>query len=210
MTSILQIYVVILGVRSLRNSNKNTGDLLVDVFSDKARFNALKARLEFEHECSKIEHRIHLAIETAAKSVLNDLSLLINERRDAIEKERRKLIWEICESRLQLLESGFQDDDSSLEFEESEQDSGDRVAAKRAIISSLLEDLGLDETRVLELLGNIDVVKGRAGETVWDVHCDASSSVGCGDTSNVGDVKEGEEGFEDSSSSSLRGGESDA
>lgn len=206
MTSILQIYVVILGVRSLRNSNKNTGDLLVDVFSDKARFNALKARLEFEHECSKIEHRIHLAIETAAKSVLNDLSLLINERRDAIEKEWRKLIWGICESRLQLLESGFQDDNSSLKFEESEQDSGDRVAAKRAIISDTLEYLGLDEARVLELLGDIDVVEGRAGETVWDVHCDASSSVGCGDTSTVGDGRGEGGGLSGSSSPSSRGG----
>lgn len=207
MTSILQIYVVILGVRSLRNSNKNTGDLLVDVFSDKARFNALKARLEFEHECSKIEHRIHLAIETAAKSVLNDLSLLINERRDAIEKEWRKLIWGICESRLQLLESGFQDDNSSLKFEESEQDSGDRVAAKRAVISNMLEDLGLDEARVLELFGEIEAVKGCAGETVWDVHGESSPSVGCGDTPNVGDERGEGVGFSGSSASSSRGGD---
>lgn len=210
MMSILQIYVVVLGVRSLRNSNKNTGDLLVGVFSDEELFHAVKARLEFEYSVSKFEDSVHLIIKTVVESIIDDLSLLVNERRDAIEKSWRNIIWGICESRLQLLESGFQDDDSSLKFEESKQDGGDCVAAKRAIISDTLEYLGLDEARVLELLGDIDVVEGRAGETVWDVHGESSPSVGCGDTPNVGDVKEGEEGFEDSSSSSLRGGESDA
>ncbi len=206
MTSILQIYVVVLGVRSLRNSNKNTGDLLVGVFSDEELFHAVKARLEFEYSVSKFEDSVHLIIKTVVESIIDDLSLLVNERRDAIEKSWRNIIWGICESRLQLLESGFQDDDSSLEFEESEQDGGDRVAAKRAIISDTLEYLGLDEARVLELLGDIDVVEGRAGETVWDVHCDASSSVGCGDTSTVGDGRGEGGGLSGSSSPSSRGG----
>lgn len=49
-----------------------------------------------------------------------------------------------------------------------------------------------------------------AADEADSIHGESSPSVGCGDTPNVGDVKEGEEGFEDSSSSSLRGGESDA
>lgn len=188
----------------------NDVELLVEVISARTRFQMIKTRLEIENSISKFKDSVYLCVEAAVKSALNDRFLLINERLDALEESRRNLIWEICEGCLQLLESGFQDDNSSLKFEESEQDSGDRVAAKRAIISNMLEDLGLDETRVLELLGEIEAVKGCAGETVWDVHGDTSPSVGCGDTPTVGDVKEGEEGFEDSSSSSLRGGESDA
>lgn len=192
------------------NSQKkhdSASDLLVGVFSDEELFHAVKARLEFEYSVSKFEDSVHLIIKTAAESVLNDLSLLINERRNAIEKSWRNIIWGICESRLQLLESSFQDDDSSLKFEESKQDGGDRVAAKRAIISDTLEYLGLDEARVLELLGDIDVVEGRAGETVWDVHCDASSSVGCGDTSTVGDGRGEGGGLSGSSSPSSCGGD---
>lgn len=192
------------------NSQKkhdSASDLLVGVFSDEELFHAVKARLEFEYSVSKFEDSVHLIIKTAAESVLNDLSLLINERRDAIEKSWRNIIWGICESRLQLLESGFQDDDSSLKFEESKQDGGDRVAAKRAIISDTLEYLGLDEARVLELLGNVDVVEGRAGETVWDVHCESSSSVGCGDISTVGDRRGEGGGLSGSSSPSSCGGD---
>ena len=190
-----------------RNKYGSASDLLVGVFSDEELFHAVKARLEFEYSLSKLEDSVHLIIKTFVESILDDLSLLVNERRDAIEKEWRKLIWGICESRLQLLESGFQDDNSSLKFEESEQDSGDRVAAKRAIISDTLEYLGLDEARVLELLGDIDVVEGCAGETVWDVHCDASSSVGCGDISTVGDERGEGAGF---TAPSSRGGDDDA
>ena len=192
------------------NSQKkhdSASDLLVGVFSDEELFHAVKARLEFEYSVSKFEDSVHLIIKTAAESVLNDLSLLINERRDAIEKSWRNIIWGICESRLQLLESGFQDDDSSLKFEESKQDGGDRVAAKRAIISDTLEYLGLDEARVLELLGNVDVVKGCAGETVGDVHSESSSSVGCVDISTVGDERGEGGGLSGSSSPSSRGGD---
>lgn len=190
-----------------QKKHNSASDLLVGVFSNEELFHAVKARLEFEHSIAKLEDSIHLILKTAAESVLNDLSLLINERRDAIEKSWRNIIWGICESRLQLLESGFQDDDSSLKFEESKQDGGDRVAAKRAIISDTLEYLGLDEARVLELLGNVDVVKGCAGETVGDVHSESSSSVGCGDISTVGDERWEGGGLSGSSSPSPRGGD---
>lgn len=190
-----------------QKKHNSASDLLVGVFSNEELFHAVKARLEFEHSIAKLEDSIHLILKTAAESIINDISLLINERRNAIEKSWRNIIWGICESRLQLLESSFQDDDSSLKFEESKQDGGDRVAAKRAIISDTLEYLGLDEARVLELLGDIDVVEGRAGETVWDVHCESSSSVGCGDTSTVGDRRGEGGGLSGSSSPSSCGGD---
>lgn len=184
----------------------NDVELLVEVISARTRFQMIKTRLEIENSISKFKDSVYLCVEAAVKSALNDRFLLLNERLDALEESRRNLIWEICEGCLQLLESGFQDDESSLKFEESEHDSGDRVAAKRAVISNMLEDLGLDEARVLELFGDVNAVEGRAGETVWDVHCDASSSVGCGDTSTVGDGRGEGGGLSGSSSPSSRGG----
>lgn len=189
-----------------QKKHNSASDLLVGVFSNEELFHAVKARLEFEHSIAKLEDSIHLILKTAAESIINDISLLINERRNAIEKSWRNIIWGICESRLQLLESGFQDDESSFKFEESEHDSGDRVAAKRAVISNMLEDLGLDEARVLELFGDVNAVEGRAGETIGDVHGESSPSVGCGDTSTVGDRRGEGGGLSGSSSPSSCGG----
>ena len=181
-------------------------DLLVEAFTDERLLNLIKAPLDVEYMISKVEKRIDLSLKIIREPIHNNLLLLVNERLDAIEDSLRDVIWSTGINSLQVFESCFQNNESGFELEESEQNRRDRVAAQRAIIADMLKNLGTDEARVLKLLGDFDAVKWCARECVGGIH-ESSSSVGCGDTSTVGDGRGEGEGFSGSASPSSRGGD---